>query len=300
MKTIAELRAVLDSVPWRRVDAHVHTHLCDGQPEMTVENIGRRAEEAGIGVVVLTPHFHKKVSDETETLYEDSSVEMLVRLREEIDAYRGGTKFLLSTEADILGVDGEICLSFTDEAVQALDLVTPTMNYNPLLPLCMVHLTYGRDIDRLHESGAYRKAAEEAGGIGKVLEAVYECEANAILKIPYPKMVGHFFAAHSIANDLYSWFGAAEEHLPVMKAGAEKLIAACKQTGAMVDLTGLHPKNETPLHKRQKDGFLYDFQRWFLNRCEAEGIPAYPGSDSHGLGGIGSSLCYGEIYDRLD
>lgn len=30
MKTIIELKAILDSVPWKRVDSHVHTHLCDG------------------------------------------------------------------------------------------------------------------------------------------------------------------------------------------------------------------------------------------------------------------------------
>lgn len=298
MKTTSELRAILGSCPWSRVDAHVHTHLCDGRPDMTVENIGRRAAEAGIRVVVLTPHFHKRVSDATETLYDDSSVEMLVQLRDEIDAYRGSVQFLLSTEADILSVNGDLSLPLTPEAIQALDLVTPTMNYNPALPLCMVHLTYGRDIDGLHESGAYALAAAQAGGVGAVLAAMYEAEANALLRLPYSKMVGHFFAAHSIANDRFSWFGAEEKHLPIMKSGAEKLIDACKVTGAMVDLTGLHLKNETPLHKRQKDGFLHEFQRWFLSRCAEEDIPAYPGSDSHSLDGIGSSVCYGEIFDQ--
>lgn len=297
MKTIKSIQAILNSCPWSRVDAHVHTHRCDSQPEMTVEAIGKSAEERGIAVVVLTPHFHKRVSDATETLYEDSSVEMLVHLREEIEAYRGNTKFLLSTEADILSLNGDLPSLFTKEAVQALDLVTPTLNYHPLLPLCMVHLTYGRDIDALHESGAYARAAEAVGGVEKVLEAVYQAEANAILKLRYPAMLGHFFAAHSIANDLYSWFGAEETHLNIMRADSEKVIAACKMTGAMIDLTGLHPKNETPAHKKIKDGFLYDFQRWFLKCCEEDGIHTYPGSDSHSLSGIGSSLYYGEIYE---
>lgn len=296
MKTISELQSILTSCPWSHVDAHIHTHLCDGQSNMTVENIGTQAEKTGIDVVVLTPHFHKQVSDETETLYEDSSVDMLLRLRDEIDAYHGQTRFLLSVEADILSIRGDLPHFLTKDATEALDLVTPTMNYNPVLPLCMVHLTYGRDIDALHESGLYARMAEAAGGVERVLESIYETEANALLSLPFPAMLGHFFAAHSIANERFSWFGAQEKHLPLMQAGAEKVITACKTTGAMIDLTGLHPKNETPMQKKRKDGFLYEFQSWFLKRCMQEGIPAWPGSDAHCLSDIGSSLCYGEIF----
>lgn len=302
MKTIAALRAILDSVPWSRVNAHVHTHLCDGQQTMTVENIGAEAKRTGVALVVLTPHFHKRVSDETETLYEDSSVDILIRLREELDAYeaRGGnTKFLLSTEADILSQDGSLSLPTSPAVEQALDLISPTLNYHPLLPLSAVHLTYGRDIDGLHERGEYARMAKAAGGIPAVLEALYATEAQALLRAPYPAMLGHFFAAHSVANDRYNWFGAQPEHLPIMKAGAEKLLAACRKTGAMIDVTGIHPKNETALHKQRKDGFLFEYQKWFLLRCGEEDIPAYPGSDAHGLSGVGDLWYYRESFDKI-
>ncbi len=51
------------------VEAHIHTHLCDGTLDMTVENIARRAEMFGIDTVILTPRFHWRVSDSTDALY---------------------------------------------------------------------------------------------------------------------------------------------------------------------------------------------------------------------------------------
>lgn len=301
MKTVHELRALLDSVPWASVSAHVHTHLCDGRPNMTVENIAAEAQRLGLGLVVLTPHFHKRVSDASETLYTDTDPGILTQLRDEIDAYRrrgGAIPFLLSTEADILSMQGELSLDPSPMVEKALDFITPTMNYHPLLPLHGVHLTYGRDIDRMHESGEYAAMAEAAGGVDKVLDAMYETQANALLRAPYPAMLGHFFAAHSVANDRYNWFGAEEAHLSRMQDGARKVLDACQRTGAMVDITGLHLHNETPAHKRQKDGFLYGFQRWFLDRCDEMQIAYYPGSDAHGLGGLSGSLCYGEIFEK--
>ena len=72
MKTVRELIEILDSCAWPRADAHVHTHLCDGKDDMTVANIAEKAEQAGIALIILTPHFHKQVSDDTETIYRDS------------------------------------------------------------------------------------------------------------------------------------------------------------------------------------------------------------------------------------
>ncbi len=281
------------------VDVHVHTHLCDGQPEMTVANIAARAKERGIGAVVLVPHWHKQVSDETETLYEDSKASMLLALREEIEAQRridDSVQFLLSAEADILSVDGTIALELTPEIETAVDLITPTMNYNPILPLRCVHLTYGKDINGLHESGEYARMADRLGGVEKVLEAMYEAEANAILRAPYTCMLGHFFAAHAIHPDKYSWFGATQEHLPLMKAGADKVIAACAEKNATLDLTGVHVKDQTAEEKIRQQGFWFEFQRYVVDSCRKHGVGAYPGSDSHRLKKLGTNLSY---YDLL-
>lgn len=297
MKTTAEIRTVLDGC--RYVDVHIHTHLCDGQPEMTVENIAAKAREQGIGAIVLTPHWHKQVSDETETLYEDSEVGMLLALRQEIDALQrkdDAVKVLLSTETDILSVDGSLSLELTPEIEDAVDLITPTMNYNPILPLCCVHLTYGKDVNGMHESGEYQRMADKAGGIPAVLEAMYEAEANAILRAPYPCMLGHFLAAHSLHPDKYSWFGAGEEHLPIMKAGVDKVIAACAEKNAMIDLTGVHMKGQTAREKADSNGFWFAFQQYVVETCRKHGVAAYPGSDSHRLKKIGTNLVY---YDLL-
>lgn len=299
MKTTGELRRILESVPWGHINAHVHTHLCDGAAEMTVDRIAAEAERTGIGLVILTPHFHRRVADESETLYEDTDERILLMLREEIDAYQGGVRFLLSTEADILNMEGDLSLNISREAERALDLTTPTLNYHPLLPLRAVHLTYGRDIDGMHESGEYERMARAAGGIEAVLEGYYTAQANAVKRAPYPAMLGHFFAAHSIANERYSWFGMQKEHLPIMRAGAERVTAACKAANAMVDVTGIHlTRGETPAHKREKDAFLGEFQQWFLTGCAAGDIPTYPGSDAHSLEGIKDSLIYKTIWTK--
>ena len=97
---------------------------------MTVENIAHHAAEKGLECIILTPHFHKRVSDASTTLYEDSNEDIFLALREEIDCYekRNGTvKFLLSTETDILSLDGEISLDISAAAENALDLVSPTL-----------------------------------------------------------------------------------------------------------------------------------------------------------------------------
>lgn len=291
MKTIRQLREILDAGKW--VDAHVHTHLCDGSPEMTVQNIGRKAEEVGIDTVVLTPHFHKQVSDETETLYMDSSDEIFPVLREEIRRYEkdGGTvRILLSTEADILSMDGALSLNLSQEAEGALDLVSPTLNYHPLLPLKFVHLTYGLDVNALHDSGAFLTAAKALGGVGSVLETMYQAEANAIRRCPYPAMLGHLFMTHSVHPDRYSCFDAKPEHLPLMRRGIAEILCACVQTGAMIDLTGVHLfPDVTVQEKLRQNGFLVEFQLQVLRECRRLGVPAFAGSDAHGLHEIGGS-----------
>ena len=294
MKTANELKAVLKSPCG--VDSHVHTHLCDGAADMTVENIGKEAEKKGLRVVVLTPHFHKCVSDESETLFTDTSEDILLSLREEIDAFHrhSDVTVLLSTEADILNLDGDTSLSLTEAGERALDLVTPTLNYHPLLPLKFVHLTYGRDCNALHESGEFQEAAEKAGGIPHLLETMYEAEANAIEKCPYPAMLGHFFAAHNLHPDRFSWFGAKEEHLPLMKNGCRKLFQALQEKNAMVDLSGIHLKGATAEEKAAQNGFLTEFQRYAVFLCKEMEIPFYFGSDAHRLAKIGSEWEYPE------
>ena len=50
------------------------------------------------------------------------------------------------------------------EAEEALDLVTPTVNYHPLLPLKAVEISYGRCIRQIHDSGVYKGYEEKLGG----------------------------------------------------------------------------------------------------------------------------------------
>lgn len=300
MKTVFELQKTLRS--FCRMDVHVHTHLCDGKPEMTVRAIAERAEKKELDGVILTPHFHKRVSDESETLYTDTNVKILQDLREEINEYEnngGKVKILLSAEVDILSVAGDLALSPSKEAEEALDLITPTMNYNPILPLHAVHLTYGKDIDSLHDSGEYTAMVKNAGGIEPILEAMYEAEAQAILRSPYPCMLGHFFAAHAMATRRYNWFGIKEMHLPILKGGGKRVVEACKRVGASIDITGIHMfPSESIDERKQLDGFLHEFQCWFLEECRKADLIVCPGSDAHSLTKVGDSLCYYELFRR--
>ncbi len=298
MKTIRELRDILEK--HKRTDSHVHTHLCDGKSEMTVENIASEAEKKGLDCIILTPHFHKKVSDASDTLYEDSNEDIFLALREEIEAYKkrnSAVEFLLSAEADILSCDGDISLKISNKAENALDMVHPTFNYHPLLPLKFVHLTYGKDVNALHQSGEYASAAKELGGIGAVLEGMYTTEENAIKNCQYPSMLGHLFMTHSIHPDMYSCFDAREEHLPIMKEGVLRIIEACRERHAMIDLTGVHlQKCESADDKIAKNAFLVEFQTFVIRECIKRGVFFCFGSDAHSLNGVGSAR---EYYNRL-
>ena len=135
---------------------------------MTVKNIAQKAIQNGMKLIILTPHFHKKVSDKTAALYEDTNEEILIQLREEIDSldkeFGDKLTILLSTEADILNTNGETALNISKIGETALDLITPTVNYHPLLPLKAVEVTYSRCIEEIHKSGIYMSFAEKAGG----------------------------------------------------------------------------------------------------------------------------------------
>lgn len=304
MKTTKRIREILSQCT--RIDSHVHTHLCDGAKDMTVENIAARATEYGVDGVILTPHFHKQVSDETATLYANSNEDIFLALREEINRYEktdGRVHFLLSTEADILSLDGELSLDISEQAENALDMITPTMNYHPLLPLKFVGLTMGKYIDGLHESGEYEKAAAEIGGVSKVLSLMYETQINAVRRCPYPAMLGHLFMAHSFHPYQNNCFGAKREHLELMKDGARRLIAACRDTDTLVDLTGVHLRGtQTAEDKIKNNDFLVDFQRFVIRECQKTGVSTYYGSDAHSLSSVGDNCkaYFAEVLQNKD
>jgi histidinol phosphatase-like PHP family hydrolase len=240
MKSQKELREIFQSYSWAQINVHVHTHLCDGKPDMTVENIAKKAEEVGVKLVVLTPHYHKQLKDSHTVLYDNSDESIFVKLREEINEYEkksGKVRFLLSSEADIISVDGTLSLEQSKLVEENLDFIMPTLNFHPLLPLRAVDVTNLEGREKLHGSGEYMSMVDEAGGMEKIIEAMYTAQANAIQNISFPAMLGHFFAAHS-KNGPYNWFGLREEHLPMMMEGAEKVLESCKSTGTMIDITG--------------------------------------------------------------
>lgn len=301
MRTLSDIHDVLNQFKFSEINAHVHTHLCDGKSDMTVANIAACAERLGIRLIVLTPHFHKKVSDATATLYEDTDEAIFLRLREEIDVYQkkpdSRVKFLLSTETDILNVNGDLSLKISKEAEDAIDFITMAVNYHPLLPLKAVEVTSSRSIAQIHDSGEYLSYVNKIGTISDVLETLYETEVNAIQKAPYPAMLGHFFAAHSIVKGKYNWFGASKEHMALMKKGSERIISVCKKTGTIVDITGIHCGNKSIAEKSMEDGFFYDFQKWFVNECRKKKITMVPGGDTHSLDNLSGSLYY-KIFER--
>lgn len=49
MLTCKKLHEILNAFPQEKINSHVHTHLCDGRPDMTVANIAARAEERAWG-----------------------------------------------------------------------------------------------------------------------------------------------------------------------------------------------------------------------------------------------------------
>lgn len=302
MKTREELREIIAAYPFSKINAHVHTHLCDGQPVMTVENIATEAEKQGFELIILTPHFHKLVSDGRTTLYHDTDEKILIQLREEIEVYEregGKVKFLLSTEADVLNVDGELSLEISKEAEEALDFVTPTINYHPLLPLETVATTDIKQVDIFHSSGRYREFVPKSFDADYILKTYYEAATNAVLQCKYPAMLGHFFAPHSIADEKYTWFEVEESQLPMMKTCAEKLLLACAETKTMLDITGIHLMNGTTAKEQPiKDGFLYEFQKFTLEKCLEYDIPFCSGSDAHNLPRIAECKLYEEIFSE--
>ncbi len=286
MKTVKELKKI---ITLSNTDAHVHTHLCDGKPEMTVQNIADAAKTKGLELVILTPHFHKKVSDASATLYDDSDEIIFKKLRDEITNCDTDVKILLSTEADILDVSGHSSAdNFSQSTKDALDVVTLTLNYHPLLPLKCVEVTYSACIEDIYKSGYYEECEKLAGGTKRIIESMYEAQINAIKRANFPTIVGHFFAAHSNAVKNYSWFNAKKEYINIMKEGALELVRACAQKGAVIDLTGIHNAGDTNEQKRERDGFFFEFQKWFIDYATSKGITLTVGSDAHSLKSVGN------------
>ena len=299
MKTYKELYEIIGSVPSAKINSHVHTHLCDGAADMTVENIAGAAEAAGLSLIILVPHFHKQVKDDTKCLYEDTREEILWQLREEIDTYekkQGRVRVLLSTEVDILSVDGTLSLTPSPQTVEALDLITPTLNYHPLLPLEAVVVTGIKTVDEYHTSGRFDSFANKIGGRQRVLETAYEAMANAIRRCEYPAMLGHFFCSHTIPNRTHTWFGITEEDRDVVWQGIQSVLDACQATGAMLDLSGIHFTDCTAEDQRKKDGFLYEYQQAVMAQAEKRGIVWCAGSDAHRLIRIPNVDIYRELY----
>lgn len=294
MKTVKEINDFI--AKYKKIDSHVHTHLCDGSEDMTVKNIACRATELGLDAIILTPHFHVEVRDETKTLYYNTNEEIFLKLREEIDHYKktdGSIRFLLSSEVDILSADGDLSIKISSEAEKALDVITPTVNFHPQLPLKFVGLSQGRVVDGLHEGREFSEAAQKIGGIEKVLEGLYSAEINAIKKCDYPSILGHFFAAHSVYPHKYTWFNAKKEHLPLMKEYTLELIETCRVKGAAMDLTGVQMlEGDTVSDKMAKNGFMVDFQCFTVDSCKQNGVNFAFGSDAHSLSAIASPFDY--------
>lgn len=299
MKNYAELKEIFTAHSWKQMNVHVHTHLCDGKPEMTVDNIAERAKKEGVKLIVLTPHFHKQLKDSETVLYEDTQKNIFGRLREEIETYEkkdGAVHFLLSTETDIISVDGTLSITPTAKIEEALDFIMPTLNFHPMLPLRAVGLTEPAGREKLHSSGEYAAMVEKAGGMEYIITTMYDAQVNAIQKAPCQAMLGHFFAGHSY-NGPYNWFGLCKEHLPLMKDGAERVLQACSSVGAMVDITGNRMSDGNIIGKRESLGFLFEFQQWFLKRCRELEVVACPGGDAHDLSRISGTWFYEDLYE---
>lgn len=300
MKTHAQLREIITSYPFYKINAHIHTHLCDGASDMTVENIAAEAEKAGFELVILTPHFHKKLSDNSATLYWNSDESIFLQLRDEISFYdrtNGRIKVLLSTEADVLSVNGDLSFSPSTAAEQALDMVTPAVNFHPLLPLATVEATFTTKVDAFYSSGKYTDLIPPQMDTQEIIQTYYKATENAVRSCPYPGTLGHFFAAHTIPDRKHAWFDFQESHLPLMMDGARRVVDACAKSGRILDITGIHLLNDTaPMQQPAKDGFLHSFQRFTLDLCRAKNVPFVPGSDAHNLPRIHECKLYKEIF----
>ena len=76
-----------------------------------------------------------------------------------------------------------------------------------------------------------------------------------------------------------------------------RIIEACRERKAMIDLTGVHlQKGESAREKIQKNGFLFDFQSFVVEQCIKKDVKFCFGSDAHNLNGVGSPY---EYYEKL-
>lgn len=299
MKTYNQIIDILDRYPLSRINSHVHTHVCDGAATMTVQNIADRAVAAGLSLIILVPHCHKKVTDGQTSLYEDTDVGIFEQLREEIEHYRktdGKVEFLLSSEVDILSVHGKTSLPVCQTVEKCLDFVSPTLNYHPLLPLKAVAVTHIREVDAFHDEGRFAVMEAAAGGHQQVLESAYDAMIHAITHCPYPAMLGHYFISHTIPNQTKTWFGLRPEDMDLVREKTEQLLQTCQQKKTILDITGIHLMSCTAQEQKEKDGFLHEYQCYVLNRCKQLDIRFCAGSDAHNLNTISDVAAYKALF----
>ena len=309
MKSVAELREIINHFKPMEMNAHVHTHLCDGTHEMTVDNIAREACAKGIGLTILTPHCHHLLKEGDFSLYWDTDPCIFERLREKIETYQkkdGRVRFLLSSEVDILSMDGGISMEPSRQIECNLDMITVTMNFHPGLSIRSVELSYYHRIRELYDSGEAQKLMDTVGGKEKAMRMAYSAQASAIRSCPYPCALGHFWISHNSCFDGYNWSGLVESDLDAMKEGAAEVLDALHRRGGMLDVTGIQDPDQQwlkdlGLNRKvvEPAGFFREFHRWVLREAEKLEIPVLCGSDAHALDTIGRSRIYQEYFNEL-
>jgi histidinol phosphatase-like PHP family hydrolase len=101
-------------------DLHIHTLYCGHAPQMTVETICRRADEAHLRLIAITDH-----------IFEPSDLRVIEQIRREVDALRPACRVLVGAEVDVDWncPDGRLV---TDD-LETLDYVIAGFHYVPTM-----------------------------------------------------------------------------------------------------------------------------------------------------------------------
>ncbi len=200
---------VYDLTELARYNLHVHTTFSScAKPEMTVENIVRTAEEAGLEMIALTDHYNTFNWDETY-------LAQIAELKKQYAALDTKLKVLFSSELSCYGVDkfvekeetakaldyalvscNHFHLDYWDKpedtsprgyAVFAMELVKSAMKSRRYD--CIAHPLYGRFVKHLEDKGEMTRAMtdNELGEIcelGKETETALEINVGAVLGDP--------------------------------------------------------------------------------------------------------------------
>ena len=75
-----------------------------------------------------------------------------------------------------------------------------------------------------------------------------------------------------------------------------QLLDACQQTGAFLDLTGIHLVGCTVQEQKKKDGFLHEHQCEIIKECKKRGLRYCAGSDAHKLSTIADVDIYRQLF----